>query len=206
MEENVLENNQTEIAGVVSGKFEFSHETHGEKMYLFIVESKRESGFTDRIPVMISERLIDVSKDYNGKFVEISGQFRSRSLRENEKRRLLLWVFAKKIEFLDENIIKNKVMLKGIICREPVYRETPLGREITDLMLVVNRTCNNYDYIPCICWGRCAKFIGAMDVGTEISLNGRIQSRTYTKKLEDGTEETRTVYEVSASYIESKTN
>ena len=210
METNFLENNSLMLVGKITDEKKFSHEIYGEKFYLFNLEVPRLSGNSDIIPITISERLFKDEDLVVGKNVKITGQFRSYNSYEQEKNRLILTVFAKDIEFLndDEEIkaskdfVSNEVILIGYICKSPIYRETPFGREISDILLAVNRAYNKSDYIPCIAWGRNARFCSKMPVGTEVKIIGRVQSRSYDKKHEDGTVEKRTAYEVSVSNLE----
>ena len=200
-----IENNKVTVGGKVVGEFTYSHEMHGEKFYLFDILLRRLSGAYDVIPVMVSDRLMDVEKDYTDCNILVSGQFRSYNKHEEVSTKLILSVFAREITFLEEIDDKqnvNSISLDGYICKEPKYRETPLGREIADVLLAVNRPYGKSDYIPCICWGRNARFVGQSDVGTHVRISGRIQSREYQKKLEDGEFETRTAYEVSASKVD----
>ena len=165
----------------------------------------RLSDFVDFIPVMISERLIDVNADYTGCYVYIGGQFRSFNRHEEHKNKLVLSVFAREIEFLDElweSTKTNQIFLDGYICKEPVYRKTPLGREIADLLLAVNRPYGKSDYIPCICWGRNARYASGFQVGDRCLVWGRIQSREYMKKVSEDEIERRVAYEVSVSKLE----
>ena len=157
------------------------------------------------IPVMVSDRLLDAEKDYTDCNILVIGQFRSYNKHDSDKNRLLLSVFAREISFNEEIIEElnlNDISLDGYICKAPIYRETPLGREITDIMLAVNRPYGKSDYIPCIFWGRNARFAGQFEVGTHVRISGRIQSREYQKRLEDGDIETRTTYEVSVSKVD----
>ena len=166
---------------------------------------KRLSDSEDRIPVMVSERLVDVTQDYIGEYVEIHGQFRSYNRHEEKHNRLVLSVFAREVNFVeeqDESLPVNQIFLDGFICKPPVYRKTPLGREIADMLLAVNRPYSKSDYIPCICWGRNARYASAFTVGGHVLLWGRIQSRTYQKRLEGDQVERRTAYEISVSKIE----
>ena len=194
-----IENNQVTLRGKIAGTFKFGHEFLGEKFYLVNVETLRTSGNADTVPVTVSEKLIDTTKDMNGENICVEGQFRS----YNKDGKLILTVFADEIhleESLDDD--NNSIVLKGYVCKEPIYRETPLGREITDILLAVNRKYGRSDYIPCICWGRNALFTSGIEIGTKLRVEGRIQSRQYTKKLSDGVEEIRTAYEVSISRLE----
>lgn len=166
---------------------------------------KRLSNSEDRIPVMISDRLIDVSEDYSGEFIMVSGQFRSYNRHDEQKNRLVLSVFAREVSFIEEELDgakTNSILLDGYICKLPVYRKTPLGREIADLLLAVNRPYGKSDYIPCICWGRNARFASAFEVGEHVQVLGRIQSREYVKKLSEIDTEKRVAYEVSVSKLE----
>lgn len=169
------------------------------------VSVKRLSNSEDRIPVMISERLIDVTEDYTGEFIMVNGQFRSYNKHDELKNRLVLSVFAREVEFIEEELDgakTNTIILDGYICKLPVYRKTPLGREIADLLIAVNRPYGKSDYIPCICWGRNARFASAFEVGNHVQVFGRIQSREYVKKLSETATEKRTAYEVSVSKLE----
>ena len=205
MSDKIIENNQVTIMGEVVSGFTFSHEVFGEGFYMVDVSVKRLSNSRDLIPVMISERLIDVTQDYTGEFLMVTGQFRSYNRHEEQKNRLVLSVFAREAEFIDEEpdgAKTNTILLDGYICKLPVYRKTPLGREIADLLLAVNRPYGKSDYIPCICWGRNARCASAFRVGEHVQLIGRIQSREYMKKLSETETEKRTAYEVSVSKLE----
>ncbi|WP_066715544.1 single-stranded DNA-binding protein [Clostridium sp. Marseille-P299] len=205
MTDKVFDNNQVSVAGEVISEFTFSHEVFGEGFYLLDVLVSRLSNSCDVIPVMVSERLIDVKTDYRGKFVEVSGQFRSYNRHEDSKNRLVLSVFAREIKISDEENEESKpnyIFLDGFVCKPPVYRKTPLGREIADILLAVNRPYGKSDYIPCICWGRNARFAESFVVGGHIQVWGRIQSREYQKKVNDNEFEKRVAYEVSVSKLE----
>ena len=199
------ENNQVTVSGEIVSKFKFNHEVYGEKFYLVEVDIPRTSGYVDRLPVMVSDRLVEVNRDLRGLKVVVKGQYRSYNKQDEHKKRLLLSVFATKVEFTDEALTgreSNSICLEGTICKEPVYRETPLGREITDLLIAVKRDYGKSDYIPCICWGRTARFASGLEVGEKCAVKGRIQSRFYTKRLPDGSAEDRVAYEVSLSRVE----
>lgn len=201
----IVENNQVTISGEIASGFNFSHELFGEKFYIVDVKVQRMSDAFDIIPVMVSDRLVDVSNDCIGKIVIVTGQFRSYNKQDGEKNRLVLSVFAREFEFLSENevcLYDNHVFLDGYICKEPKYRKTPLGREIADILIAVNRQYGKSDYIPCICWGRNARYAGNLKVGERCAIKGRIQSRIYIKTLDDGSTEERTAYEVSVSKLE----
>ena len=209
MNTNYLENNHLLLVGKVTSDKKFSHEIYGESFYIFDLEVARLSGNSDIIPITISERLILEKELEIGDKVAIEGQFRSYNSYENEKNRLILTVFAKDIKYLSEEDeenssekVSNEVTLIGYICKKPIYRQTPFGREISDILLAVNRAYNKSDYIPAIAWGRNARFCQNIEVGTKVKITGRVQSRNYEKKFEDGTIQTRTAYEVSISSLE----
>ena len=202
MSDKIIENNQVTIMGKVATEFSFSHEVFGEGFYMVEVEVKRLSNSEDRIPLMISERLIDVTQDYTGEYIMVHGQFRSYNRHEEQKNRL---VFVREISFMEEEpdgTKTNSIWLDGYICKEPIYRKTPLGREIADLLLAVNRPYGKSDYIPCICWGRNARYASGFEVGEHVQLLGRIQSREYVKRISDTETEKRVAYEVSVSKLE----
>ncbi len=208
MNTNFLENNHLVLVGKIVSSQNYSHEIYGEKFYSFNLEVIRLSNNSDIIPITISERLLTDVDLSIGKEVEVEGQFRSYNNYENEKNRLILTVFAKEIREAEpheeekDGAITNEVTLVGYVCKKPIYRQTPFGREIADLLLAVNRAYNKSDYIPCIAWGRNARFCQKIEVGTEVKVVGRVQSRTYEKKHEDGTVETRVAYEVSIASME----
>ena len=205
MTDKVIENNQVAIMGEIVSDFAFSHEIFGEGFYMVDVRVERLSDSIDIIPLMVSERLLDVNGDYKGMYIMVNGQFRSYNRHEERKNKLVLSVFAREIEFVDEigeSTKSNQIYLDGYICKEPVYRKTPLGREIADLLLAVNRPYGKSDYIPCICWGRNARFASNFEVGARCAVWGRIQSREYMKKLSDEQLEKRVAYEVSVSKLE----
>lgn len=205
MEDSVIRNNQVGITGKVHTGFEFSHEVYGEGFYTFYVLVPRLSDNQDIIPITISERIIDISKDYIGEYVKVSGQFRSYNRHVEGRNRLVLTIFAREIfTAMEEDLLDNpnSIVLDGYICKAPLYRTTPFGREITDLLLAVNRPYNKSDYIPCICWGRNAKYSSEFQVGDRIKITGRIQSRCYQKKTEDEQMIQKIAYEVSISKIE----
>ncbi len=200
MSDKIIENNQVSIFGEVVSDFSFSHEVFGEGFYMLNVSVRRLSDSCDVIPLMISERLIDVNGDY-----QATGQFRSYNRHEEKKNRLVLSVFVRELEFINEeveNAKTNQIFLDGFICKMPVYRKTPLGREIADILLAVNRPYGKSDYIPCICWGRNARFASGFEVGGHTQIWGRIQSREYMKKIDEEESERRVAYEVSVSKLE----
>ena len=205
MTDKVIENNQVTVMGEIVSDFCFSHEIFGEGFYLVDMAVKRLSESYDVIPLMVSERLIDVNGDYKGMYVCVNGQFRSYNRHEERKNRLVLSVFAREIDFIDEleeSAKTNQIYLDGYICKEPIYRKTPLGREIADVLLAVNRPYGKSDYIPCICWGRNARYANGFKVGERCAVWGRIQSREYMKKLSESEVEKRVAFEVSVSKLE----
>lgn len=211
MNTNYLENNHLVLVGKVTSDKKFSHEIYGEKFYIFDLEVPRLSGNADIIPITISERLLEKEDLEIDKKIIVEGQFRSYNSYQNERNKLVLTVFAKDVKFIenqDEEIqaskdfVSNEVTLNGYICKKPIYRQTPFGREIADILLAVNRAYSKSDYIPCIAWGRTARFCENMEVGTEVKLVGRVQSRQYEKKHEDGTVENKVAYEVSVGSLE----
>lgn len=194
-------NNRVNITGEIVFGFSYSHEVHGERFYTADICTCRNSGYVDIIPVIVSERLIDSGHDYNEQVVSVSGQFRSYNPRGRGWRRLELFVFVQEIEILRDNGNENQVMLEGVLCKKPVYRKTPLGRELAEVLLAVNRLYGKADYIPCIVWGEDAKLATQLRVGTAINIQGRIQSREYVKLLSDEETEIRVAYEVSAGIL-----
>lgn len=201
--EKIIENNQAKLSGEITTAWQYSHAIYGESFFTATLSSKRESGVVDEILIMVSDRLVDVNENWIGQYVSISGQFRSYNKYEEGRNRLILSVFVSGIEITEggfEDI--NSINIEGYICKAPTYRETPLGREIGDLLVAVNRPYGKSDYIPCICWGRNAKFAGCLDIGTCLRLHGRIQSREFKKKIGEEEFETRTAYEVSVHRLE----
>ena len=187
--ENRFENNAVVLAGEVAGTPLYIHEVYGEGFYVFDMNIPRESGNIDTVPVMVSERMCNIEDIKVGKLYEVVGQFRSYNRHEEKKNRLILSVFAAELNPVTD------------VCKEPVYRKTPLGREIADLLIAVNRAYGKSDYIPCITWGRNARFASTLEVGQRVQLQGRIQSREYVKKISEDNSERHTAYELSASRI-----
>ncbi|MGN0316369.1 MAG: single-stranded DNA-binding protein [Lachnospira sp.] len=208
MLDKVIENNRVIITGEIVSEFTFSHEVFGEGFYICNVSVNRLSDMVDIIPLMISERLIDVSKDYRGMNLEVTGQFRSYNRHEGNKNKLVLSIFVRELKFIEDDEMpeeqskSNSIFLDGYICKPPIYRKTPLGREIADILIAVNRPYGKSDYIPCIAWGRNARFAGGLAVGSHLQVNGRVQSREYTKKIDEEEVEKRVAYEVSVSKID----
>ena len=197
------ENNKVILSGEIVSNFEFSHEAYGEGFYIAQLASERLSGHKDIIPIMVSDRLIDISKDWTGDVFYVVGEFRSYNKHENRKNKLILSVFARYIEILVESRDVNSIFLDGYICKQPTYRKTPLGREIADILLAVNRPYEKSDYIPCIAWGRNAVYASGLKVGIRLQIEGRIQSRKYIKRILETEGKKRIVYEVSISRLEA---
>ena len=199
-------NNEVYIAGEIAGDFTYSHTVYGEGFYIFDMKSERLSGKVDIIPVTISERLLEFYHLHRGDTVGVIGQIRSYNKKNPDmSNKLVLTVFAKDIvsgSDMEEHRDPNDVRLEGYICKQPNYRVTPLGRDITDILLAVNRAYHKSDYIPVIVWGRNAKYAGSLDTGDKISVSGRLQSREYNKVLPTGESIIKTAYEVSLNNIE----
>ncbi len=203
--EKVIDNNQVTVMGEVVSTFRYSHEIFGEGFYMVDLLVPRLSESSDVIPLMISERLVDVKQNLIGRYISAYGQFRSYNRHEEHKNKLILSVFVREFQFieeLEENEKTNCIFLDGFVCKEPIYRKTPLGREIADLLLAVNRPYGKSDYIPCISWGRNARFASGFEVGSRCKVWGRIQSREYMKKISEEETEKRVAYEVSVSKLE----
>lgn len=196
--------NFAEITGTIVSNFIFSHECKGEKFYKVKLETLRQSGATDAVRIIVLGHLLDVKTEngFIGKQVKVVGQVRTYNRHIEGKNKLEIFIFANDFSLDTDSLEINRICLDGFVCKEPIYRKTPLGREITDVLIATNRQYCKSDYIPCICWGRNARFVSTFEVGTHIQLEGRIQSREYIKKLDDGTQETRTAYEVSVSRID----
>ena len=194
MVDKAIENNKVSIIGEIVSDFKFSHEVFGEGFYSVDVSVNRLSEMSDVIPLMVSERLVDVI-----------GQFRSYNRHEGNRNKLILSIFVREWQLVDENPMSgktNQIFLDGYICKAPVYRKTPLGREISDLLLAVNRPYGKSDYIPCIAWGRNARFASSFEVGGRIQIWGRVQSREYVKKIDEDETEKHVAYEVSVNKLE----
>ena len=208
--ENAINNNNITLIGVVEKEAEYSHEVFDEGYYIFMIKCLRTSGNEDALPVMISDRLTDIREIKVGQAVAVLGQIRSFNKHtDNMKSKLILTVFAREFEVLTQDSEElpfedntNMVTLDAYICKPPIYRCTPKGREIADILVAVNRPYGKSDYIPCIAWGRNARFVGGLETGEHIRIQGRFQSREYAKKISDNEVETRTAYEVSVSKID----
>ncbi len=206
MSGTLVESNVAKISGKVLSESVFSHEVYGEGFYSVNLNVQRLSDSYDIIPVMFSERLAPPSAFTPGIFAVVDGQFRSyNNYNSADGHRLMLTVFAREITLSEEEVEPrnpNQVVLNGYVCRKPMYRTTPFGREIADVLLAVNRSYNKSDYIPCIAWGRNARFAGNFAVGDNVRVWGRIQSRTYQKRISETASEDRIAYELSISKIE----
>lgn len=208
MKNKRIQSNYVKIIGTINSTLEYSHEMFGEKFYEFHLEVPRLSDNKDDLPIIISERLINKTNMEKGKYVIVEGQFRSYNRYEENTNKLLLRIFVRDLIVPNEeekeelNKKPNEVLLNGYLCKEPKYRTTPFGREITDMLIAVNRSYNKSDYIPCIAWGRNARYCEKLEVGDHIKIWGRIQSRKYQKKYDNGTQETKTAYEVSIAKLE----
>lgn len=201
--EKHTENNSARLVGTIIEELKFSHSVLGEKFFETKICVQRKSTNTDIIPVIISERIMNGEQNWYGKKVWLYGQFRSHNADDGNRRRLFLQFFVQEWHFADgEKYDKNDIALYGYIVKSPIYRETPSGYRICDLLIAVNRNCAKSDYIPCIAWGRTSVYAATLDVGTRIRINGRIQSREYEKKLSETETEKRTAYEVSVLMME----
>lgn len=202
MNHELLDNNKVFLQGKVVSDPVYSHEVFDEGFYNFNLSISRLSGQEDVIPVTISERLVANHAIQLNDTIAIKGQFRSYNKLEDGKSKLLLTVFVRELCELDNSTNPNVIEIFGYICKEPIYRTTPFNREITDMLMAVNRSYNKSDYIPCITWGRNARYVGEMPVGTKLEIVGRIQSREYLKKLDETSEPLRkTAYEISVSKV-----
>ena len=201
--DNIYDTNKAIVAGLVKTPLKFSHKTFGESFYTFVLGIERRSGYVDEINVMISERLIYDAEPEVDDFVEITGQVRTYNENIDGKNKLNIVIFAREIEINNDVIYyENYIYLEGFLCKKPFKRTSPLGRDICDLMIAVNRMYNKSDYIPCIAWGRNASYADTLNVGTKVYIEGRIQSREYKKKYEDGFYEIKKAFEISVLKIE----
>jgi single-stranded DNA-binding protein len=200
----LVENNKVTLFGKVVSKPKFSHVVYGENFYEFSIEVSRLSESVDILPIIFSERLIPIEEVKEGINLQINGQYRSYNNAENGKSKLVLMVFAREIEFTDTLMASNanEIFLEGFVCKKPNYRKTPFGREISDILIAVNRAYNKSDYIPCIAWGRNAKYCEQFKIGDKIRVYGRVQSREYEKKLDNDGVEKKVAYEISVSKLE----
>jgi len=201
MNHELLENNKVYLQGVVVDDPTYSHEVLNEGFYTLSISIPRLSGQSDIIPVTISERLLNSNQIKVGNTIALKGQFRSYNKIEENKSKLVLTVFVRELCEVDENVNPNIIEIYGYICKSPIYRTTPFNREITDVLMAVNRSYNKSDYIPCITWGRNARFVGELPVGTKLEMVGRIQSREYVKKQEGLEPMNKIAYEISVSKV-----
>ena len=188
--------NQIIVRGSLTALPRFSHENHGKRFFRFSLEVPRLSGNVDILPVVAEEKILNQMDLSGGEMLTVIGQIRSHNTRQEGVRRLLVFIFAADMIAEDAEPM-NDVMIEGPLCREPVYRRTPLGREICDAMIAVPRAFNRADYLPCILWGRTAQDISRCHTRDRVRITGRLQSRVYTKLTDDGPIE-RTAYEISA--------
>lgn len=208
MNDKQIQSNYIRVVGTISSSMEFSHEVFGEKFYEFYMDVPRLSETTDLLPVIISERLLNGINMDIGKYILVDGQFRSYNRYEDSSNKLLLRIFVRDIQVPDDEKVEelkkrpNEVFLNGYLCKAANYRTTPFGREITDMLVAVNRSYNKSDYIPCIAWGRNARYCENLEIGDHVKLWGRIQSRKYQKKHINDESQTKTAYEVSITKLE----
>lgn len=201
MNHELLENNKVYLQGEVVDQPVYSHEVLNEGFYTLNISIPRLSGQSDIIPVTISERLLKSANMAVGETIALKGQFRSYNKIDEGKSKLVLTVFVRELCEVDENINPNIIEIYGYICKSPIYRTTPFNREITDVLMAVNRSYNKSDYIPCITWGRNARFVGELPIGTKLEMVGRIQSREYVKKQEGLDPINKVAYEISVSKV-----
>lgn len=194
-------NNQVTLSGCITSYFTYSHEVLGEKFYTAYIAVPRDSGTVDLLPALFSERIIDTSGNCIDESITITGSFRSHNQHDENKSHLLLYVFVEDYEWTGGSENNNMAILEGFLCKKPIYRKTPLGREIADIMLAVNRPYGKSDYIPCICWGRNARYADSLEIGTHVKTSGRIQSREYSKRIGEN-EVKKTAYEFSVGTLE----
>lgn len=204
MEAKLKRTNYMSFSGMIISDFQDGYTAYGEKYYVSEIEMKRLSGKADRIPIIVPEKLINDTEDYIEKYICALGQYRSRNCYDGQKRRLELYISVRDFSIKmneDGQADNNYIFLDGYLCKKPIYRLTPLGRAITDLLVAVNRPNGRSDYIPCICWGRTACLAASLSVGSHVGIVGRVQSREYTKRQRDRKPETRIAYEVSVSKL-----
>ena len=202
--EQILDENRAVLTGTVLTEPEFSHKTYGESFYIFTLGITRKSGYEDCVPLMISEKLMCGRQFAAGAMIAVEGQIRTYNRQYDGRNHLMIVVFVKSWDAAPDNVpMENYVILDGFVCKETIRRTSPLGREICDIMLAVNRMYNKSDYIPCIAWGRNAVYAGELEVGDKIHIEGRIQSRKYRKYDENGMAQEKTAYEVSVVHVGS---
>ena len=202
--EQSMEKNRVDISGKAESDLEFNHTLFGENFYLFYIRTPRLSGVDDVLPVTVSERLLGGRAVKKGEDIYIYGQLRSYNKHIDGANRLIITIFALEISFIETQCVLNELIIDGYVCKAPVYRTTPFQREITDLLIAVNRSYHKSDYLPCIAWGRNARFAATLEVGSRVIVSGRVQSREYKKTIQDGETTIRMAYEVSVSKIDPK--
>jgi len=201
--EQMLDENRAVLTGKILSEPEFSHKTYGESFFVIMLGVTRKSGYEDHVPLMISERLLHDIKLNTGDMVTVNGQVRTYNRQEDGHNHLMIVVFVKQLYWADEDEdMENSILLEGYICKETLRRTSPLGRELCDIMLAVNRMYNKSDYVPCIAWGRNAVYAGILDIGTKLVIEGRFQSRKYRKYDETGNAVEKTAYEISVIHME----
>ena len=201
MNYELLENNKVTLCGMVASLPEYSHEVYGEEFFTLYLAVERLSDHQDIIPITVSDRILKDNNFEIGAKVCLKGQFRSYNKIQDEKSKLMLTVFVREVVSPEEVTVSNEIQLTGFVCKPPIYRTTPFKREICDVLIAVNRAYNKSDYLPCIAWGRNARFSKSLKVGANVTITGRIQSRDYQKKLSDNQVVTKTAYEISISQI-----
>lgn len=202
-----LENNIVYLSGVLNSEWSFSYSTLQGSFYTANLAVKRLSGKVDHLTLTISDHLLNMNLSYKGKAIAVSGQIRSHNLNEGTKRKVTLTIFIKELTLLQNlssQTNENRIRLNGFLCRHPLYRQTPKGRDLTELLLAIHRKDGRSDYIPCICWGRCAHTAAHLETGDHLLLWGRIQSRDYQKRFPNGSLQAFTTYEVSTCRIDTK--
>ncbi len=200
---NELQNNKVTISGTVISAPRYSHEIYKDRFYEFMIKCNRLSDNADILPITVNENMLADFSIAVGDRVEVVGQYRSYNKLDGAKNRLMLTIFASSINAPTSPMDRNEIDLVGYICKAPVYRTTPFRREICDILVAVNRGYNKSDYIPCIAWGRNAKLARELNVGAKVEISGRIQSREYSKRLDDGTMQSKIAYELSITSITS---
>lgn len=201
MNYELLENNKVTLFGMIASQPEYSHEVYGEEFFTLYLAVERLSDHQDIIPITVSDRILKENNFEIGAKICLKGQFRSYNKIENDKSKLMLTVFVREIVNPEEVSVTNEIQLSGYVCKNPIYRTTPFKREICDVLIAVNRAYNKSDYLPCIAWGRNARFAKSLKVGSNVTVTGRIQSRDYQKKLDENQTITKTAYEISISQI-----
>lgn len=207
MKEKLAGKNHTFVSGMVVSDFQDGCAAYGKKHYVSDIEVRRLNGKKDRIPIVVPAGRVENVEGYKGQYVCASGQYHSRNYYDGQKRRLKLYLYVRDLSLKmdgDRKPDTNYIFLDGYLCRKPVYRMTPLGRTVTDLMLAVNRPYGRTDYIPCICWESTAYLAASLPAGFHVGIEGRVQSREYVKQTSGMEPETRIAYEVAVSKLEAR--